>query len=211
LASISQASKQSWNMMKQKITALIIEDSLDDFFLLKEVLESSEEIEAEILHKDRLDDAISAAGNQAIDVAIIDLSLPDSFGLDSYVSFHEKHPLIPTIIMTGARDHVMAFEAVRKGAQDYLFKGEPSATAIIRTIRYAIERQRLMTELKTALDHIKQLQGMLPICSECKKIRDDKGYWNRIESYISRHSGVEFSHGICPDCAKKLYPELYED
>ncbi len=198
-------------MMKQKITALVIEDSVDDFLLLKEVLESSEEVEAEIVHEDRLEDAIVMAGNQTIDVAIIDLSLPDSFGLDSYISFHEKHPLIPTIIMTGARDHVMAFEAVRKGAQDYLFKGEPSATAIIRTIRYAIERQRLMTELKTALDHIKQLQGMLPICSECKKIRDDKGYWNRIESYISRHSGVEFSHGICPDCARKLYPELYED
>ena len=198
-------------MMKQKITALIIEDSVDDFLLLKEVLESSEEVEAEILHKDRLEDAVSAAANIAIDVAIIDLSLPDSFGLDSYISFHEKHPLIPTIIMTGFRDHDLALEAVRKGAQDYLFKGEPSATAIIRTIRYAIERQRLMTELKTALDHIKQLQGMLPICSECKKIRDDKGYWNRIESYISRHSGVEFSHGICPDCAKKLYPELYED
>ena len=137
-------------MMKQKITALIIEDSVDDFLLLKEVLESSEEVEAEILHKDRLEDAVSAAANNAIDVAIIDLSLPDSFGLDSYISFHEKHPLIPTIIMTGFRDHDLALEAVRKGAQDYLFKGEPSATAIIRTIRYAIERQRLMTELKTA-------------------------------------------------------------
>ena len=198
-------------MIKQKITALIIEDSLDDFYLLREVLESSEDIEAEILHKDRLVDAIAVAGNKAIDVAIIDLSLPDSFGLGSFISFHDKFPLIPTIIMTGSRDYDMAIEAVRKGAQDYLFKGEPSATVIIRTIRYAIERQRLMTELKTALDHIKQLQGMLPICSECKKIRDDKGYWNRIESYISRHSEVEFSHGICPDCAKKLYPELYED
>jgi DNA-binding NtrC family response regulator len=197
--------------MKQKITALIIEDSLDDFSLLKEVLDSSQEVEAQILHKDRLEDAIAVASNEVIDVAIIDLSLPDSFGLDSYVAFHKKHPLIPTVIMTGSRDHEMAFEAVQKGAQDYLFKGEPSATAIIRTIRYAIERQRLTTELKTALDHIKQLQGMLPICSECKKIRDDKGYWNRIESYISKHSGVEFSHGICPDCAQKLYPELYED
>lgn len=198
-------------MKTQKITALIIEDSPDDFYLLKEVLESSDDLEAEILHQDRLVDAIAVAGSKAIDVAIIDLSLPDSFGLDSFNSFHEKFPLIPTIIMTGSRDQNMAFEAVRKGAQDYLFKGELSATVIIRTIRYAIERQRLMTELKTALDHIKQLQGMLPICSECKKIRDDKGYWNRIESYISKHSGVEFSHGICPDCAKKLYPELYED
>jgi hypothetical protein len=102
----------------------------------------------------------------------------------------------------------MAFIAVQNGAQDYLFKGEPSPTAIIRTIRYAIERQRLMTELKTALDHVEQLQGMLPICSSCKMIRDDKGYWERIESYFCRHSTVKFSHGICPDCTKKLYPDL---
>lgn len=194
--------------MKQDITVLIIEDSFDDYSLLKEVLESSEEVEAKIIHEDRLEGAISAAKNKVIDVAVIDLSLPDSFGLDTYVSFHEKYPLIPTIIMTGTKDYEMAFIAVQKGAQDYLFKGEPSSTAIIRTIRYAIERQRLMTELRTALDHVEQLQGMLPICSACKKIRDDKGYWNRIESYISRHSKVVFSHGICPDCARKLYPDL---
>jgi DNA-binding NtrC family response regulator len=195
--------------MKQKIAILIIEDSFDDFSLLKEVLETSEEVEAKIFHADRLGGAIFVAKNNAIDVAIIDLSLPDSFGLDTYIFFHEKYPLIPTIIMTGYKDHDLAFEAVQKGAQDYLFKGEPSATAIIRTIRYAIERQRLTTELKMALEHIKQLQGMLPICSVCKNIRDDKGYWTRIESYISRHSEVKFSHGICPDCAKKLYPDLY--
>lgn len=196
--------------MRQKITVLIIEDSLDDFSLLKEVLESSAEVEAEILHEDRLENGIALAGQKAVDAAIIDLSLPDSCGLESFVSFHNKHPSIPTIIMTGFKDHEMAFKAVQLGAQDYLFKGEPSSTAIIRTIRYAIERQRLMTELQTALNHIEQLQGLLPICSECKKIRDDKGYWNRIESYISQHSGVEFSHGICPDCARKLYPELYK-
>jgi DNA-binding NtrC family response regulator len=195
--------------MKQKIAVLIIEDSLNDFFFLKRVLETSEEVEAKIFHADRLGGAIFVAKNNPIDVAIIDLSLPDSFGLDTYISFHEKYPFIPKIIMTGYKDHDLAFEAVQKGAQDYLFKGEPSATAIIRTIRYAIERQRLITELRNALDHIKQLQGMLPICSVCKKIRDDKGYWNRIESYISMHSEVKFSHGICPDCAKKLYPDLY--
>ena len=194
--------------MKQSITVLIVEDNLDDYSLLKEVLDSSEEVDAKIFHEERLESAISVAKNKVIDVAVIDLSLPDSFGLDTYVSFHKKHPLIPTIIMTGSKDHELAFEAVQKGAQDYLFKGEPSSTAIIRTIRYAIERQRLMTELKTALDHVEQLQGMLPICSTCKKIRDDKGYWNRIESYISKHSKVVFSHGICPDCAKKLYPDL---
>ncbi len=193
----------------KKITVLVIEDSLDDFCLLREALESSEEVEVGIVHEERLEGALSAAKNRAIDVAIIDLSLPDSFGLDTYVSFHERYPLIPTIIMTGTKDHEMAFEAVQKGAQDYLFKGEPSSTAIIRTILYAIERQRLMTELRVALDHIKQLQGMLPICSVCKKIRDDKGYWNRIESYISEHSEAKFSHSLCPDCTKELYPNLY--
>jgi DNA-binding NtrC family response regulator len=197
--------------MKQAITVLIIEDSFDDFSLLKEVLESSEEVEAEIFHADRLEDAISVAKDTDIDVAVIDLSLPDSFGLDTYFAFHEAYPLVPTIIMTGAKDHDLAFQAVQKGAQDYLFKGDPSATAIIRTIRYAIERQRLMTELKLALDHIKQLQGMLPICSVCKNIRDDKGYWNRIEAYISQHSEVKFTHSICPDCAKEFYRDLYKE
>jgi DNA-binding NtrC family response regulator len=197
--------------LKQKITVLVVEDSQDDYFFLKRVLDSSEEIEPIFFHEDRLDRAISVAKNKVIDVAIIDLCLPDSFGLDTYVAFHEKYPLIPTIIMTGYKDHQMAFAAVQKGAQDYLIKGEPSATAIIRTIRYAIERQRLTTELKTALDHIKQLQGMLPICSVCKNIRDDKGYWNRIESYISEHSEVKFSHGLCPDCARKIYPDLYSE
>ena len=197
--------------MKQKITVLVVEDSLDDYFFLKRVLDSSEEIEAIFFHEDRLERALSVAKNKVIDVAIIDLCLPDSFGLDTYVAFHEKYPLIPTLIMTGYKDHQMAFEAVQKGAQDYLIKGEPSAPAIIRTIRYAIERQRLTTELKTALDHIKQLQGMLPICSVCKNIRDDKGYWNRIESYISEHSEVKFSHGLCPDCARKIYPDLYSE
>ncbi|MCP4746499.1 MAG: response regulator [Desulfobacteraceae bacterium] len=194
--------------MKQQITALLIEDRYDDFLLLKEVLESSEDISVTILHELRLESAMSIAQSTHIDVAIIDLSLPDSFGLDTFIRFHAKNPLIPSIILTGTKNKKLAFEAVCKGAQDYLYKGEPSSTAIIRTIRYAIERQRLMTELKTALDHVKQLQGMLPICSACKRIRDDQGYWNRIESYLSKHSQVKFSHGICPDCIKKLYPDI---
>jgi DNA-binding NtrC family response regulator len=195
--------------MKQEITVLVIEDSLDDYYLLREVLESSEEVDFKIHHVDRLERALDILNSAAIDVAIIDLSLPDSFGLDTFVSFHAQHPLIPTIIMTGFKDHEMAFKAVKKGAQDYLFKGESSSTAIIRTIRYAIERQRLTTELKLALEHIKQLQGLLPICSVCKNIRDDKGYWNRIDTYISEHSDVKFSHGLCPDCSKKLYPQFF--
>ena len=67
------------------------------------------------------------------------------------------------------------------------------------------EREKLLEELQLTTDKVKTLSGFLPICASCKKIRDDKGYWTQIESYIKDHSEAEFSHGICPDCATKLY------
>jgi hypothetical protein len=69
-------------------------------------------------------------------------------------------------------------------------------------------RKALIQELQTAIGEIKTLSGLLPICASCKKIRDDKGYWNQIEVFIRDHSDAEFSHGICPDCIQQLYPEL---
>lgn len=73
-----------------------------------------------------------------------------------------------------------------------------------------MEREKLIGELREALGKIKTLHGLLPICANCKNIRNDEGYWEQIESYIASHSEAEFSHGICGKCAKKLYPELYE-
>ena len=70
------------------------------------------------------------------------------------------------------------------------------------------EREKLILELTEALEKVKTLSGLLPICVSCKKIRDDKGYWNQIESYIHMHSEAEFTHSICPDCARKFYPDL---
>lgn len=69
------------------------------------------------------------------------------------------------------------------------------------------EKERFVSELRQALSEVKQLSGLLPICANCKKIRDDKGYWQKLENYISEHSMAEFSHGICPECINKLYPE----
>ena len=70
------------------------------------------------------------------------------------------------------------------------------------------EKEKLIVELKKALGEVKALGGLLPICASCKKIRDDQGYWNQLEHYIQKHSEAEFSHSVCPDCAKILYPEL---
>ena len=70
------------------------------------------------------------------------------------------------------------------------------------------EKDALIRELQKAFGEIKTLRGILPICSYCKKIRDDQGYWNQIESYIKSHSEADFSHGICQECAELHYPEL---
>jgi len=71
------------------------------------------------------------------------------------------------------------------------------------------ERERLIGKLEDALDNVKKLEGMLPICSSCKRIRDDKGGWTQMEEYIHEHSEAEFSHGLCPDCAQRMYPKYF--
>lgn len=77
--------------------------------------------------------------------------------------------------------------------------------------RLAIQREneKLIGELRNALDRVKTLSGLLPICSNCKKVRKDGGYWQQIETYIRDHSEAQFSHGICPQCAMELYPECF--
>jgi len=72
------------------------------------------------------------------------------------------------------------------------------------------ERSRLILELQESLAKVRTLSGLLPICASCKKIRDDRGYWNQIETYIKDRSEAEFTHGICPECAQRLYPQDYE-
>ena len=75
------------------------------------------------------------------------------------------------------------------------------------------EKEKLITELQTALAEVKTLSGLLPICSSCKKIRDDKGYWEQVDVYIHKYSQADISHSVCPDCAEKHYPDfdIYDD
>ncbi len=91
--------------------------------------------------------------------------------------------------------------------------GVLAAVCLFREIteqkKAAREKEDLIQKLQSALDEIKTLHGILPICASCKKIRDDKGAWNRIEDYVMAHSEAEFSHGLCPECARKLYPEYF--
>jgi PAS domain S-box-containing protein len=85
----------------------------------------------------------------------------------------------------------------------------PDKAELLLMITDVTELKKTKQKLEKALNNVKQLSGLLPICSHCKKIRDDQGYWNQIESYLDKHSDAKFSHGICQDCLKKYYSDFY--
>ena len=109
----------------------------------------------------------------------------------------------------GKTDVIAGLDA---GANDYLAKpfdaGELRARVEVgrRMVELQAQLAESVSELQTALEHVKTLRGIVPICAHCKKIRDDQGYWSQVEVYVRDHSEAEFSHGICPECIKRFYP-----
>ena len=174
---------------------------------------------------------IAADGNEGLalyaanvyDVVAVDQTMPGRTGLDVIRILADKGALPPTIMVTGSGNEQTAVEAMKLGAGDYVVKDVdlgylellPSVIdKVMQQHRLAEEKrqaeeekERLIVQLTAALAEVKQLSGLLPICANCKKIRDDDGFWLRVEAYISDHSEAEFTHGICPDCIAELYPE----
>ena len=117
-----------------------------------------------------------------------------------------------TIMVRDVTERAAVQRALRD-ARDVLEHRVHERTAALKASNLQLEseveqRKTLIEELQCALSEVKALSGLLPICASCKNIRDDQGYWSQIEVYIRDHSEAEFSHGICPECIKKLYPEL---
>jgi len=204
-------------MYSSPIKVLLIDDEPAQAWLVAEHLRSMSEKSdkpIDLAHVESLNDGFKRLAEDNIDVLLLDLSLPDSIGLDTLTKARSKYPSMPIVVLTSLEDEQLGVRLVQGGAQDYLVKGQVDGLLLFRTIRYAIERkqaeterEQLIAELQQALAQVKTLSGLLPICSGCKKIRDDQGYWNRIETYISQHSDAQFSHGICPDCAKQYFPD----
>ncbi len=198
-------------METKTINALLIEDNPDDAMLIQRYLAGSPRGKFNVVHVDRLADGLKCLKSILFDVMLLDLGLPDApLGLDAFEKAYAQASHIPIIVLTGHDDDTLAIESVQKGAQDYLVKGEVTGPMLGRSIRYAIERRKLLAQLERSTKEIRKLRGFLPICANCKKIRDDQGYWTQVETYISNHSETEFSHGICPECAAKIYPELFK-
>jgi len=86
-----------------------------------------------------------------------------------------------------------------------------AAARLVYFLSFALLLSYIREQLRQSKEEVKRLSGLLPICASCKKIRNDEGYWQEIEAYLHSHSDTQFSHGICPDCAKKLYPEFADE
>ena len=144
------------------------------------------------------------------DVVLMDIKMPELDGLKATREIQNLCPK-PVVILTAHESVELVKKASESGASSYCVK-PPNVPEIERAITIAMARhndlmelRRLNKELENAINEIKTLRGIIPICSSCKKIRDDKGYWSQIECYLQKHSKAEFSHGICPECSDKLY------
>lgn len=186
-----------------RINILLVEDNPGDARMVRELLNESAPGRFEATHMPNLKDATEQLSRQKFDAILLDLSLPDSQGMETFQKVRKLSPYLPVIVLTGLNDETVAMRAIHLGAQDYLPKDQLTGFLLSRAIRHAIERERLVHQLQEALTQVKTLGGLLPICGACKRVRDDSGYWNQIETYISQHSEASFTHGVCPECAMK--------
>jgi DNA-binding response OmpR family regulator len=193
--------------MSEGLRILIVEDNPADADFIREMLSQAGQLQFHVESAQRLSGALARLEQKDIDLVLLDLGLPDSQGLPTFQALRKAAPGIPVIVLSGNNDQELAIAAVRDGAQDYLVKGQIGGGLLVRAIQYALERERLISELREALAQVRTLGGLLPICSGCKKIRDDKGYWSQVENYIASRSEATFTHSFCPDCLKKYFPE----
>jgi CheY-like chemotaxis protein len=162
------------------------------------------------------EDAIMKAMETRPDLVLMDIVLNGTVdGIDAAEKIRALFT-IPVIYLSAHADEMTLQRAKVTEPFGYIVKPFKERDLAI-SIEFALykakaeaERAALLQELRDALSRVKTLSGLLPICASCKKIRNDEGYWNQIEVFLREHSGVEFSHSICPDCAKKLYPD-WED
>ncbi|WP_026842330.1 response regulator [Citrifermentans bremense] len=199
-------------MVKKKL--LVVDDTPENLIILYKILRK----EYEVLGANSGKEALLALAENRPDLILLDVMMPEMDGLEvcRILKDDSRYRDIPVIFITALSDEVDESRGFEAGAVDFLSK---PVNPVILSHRVAVHLElqsqkealtRKNQELQEALSRVKELSGLLPICMTCKKIRDDQGYWNQLESYISLHSEALFSHGYCPECAaaamKKILP-----
>ncbi len=194
---------------------LVVEDDVNVAAVMEARLESFGFTVCEIAHSGTK--AIENSERHRPDLILMDILLEgDMNGIEAAEKISSTSD-VPIIFVTCLNDPTVLDRAIKTNPSGYLVK--PYDNAELRSCveialvkhRAAKEREKLIAELENALLQVKRLSGLLPICASCKKIRDEQGDWEQIEDYIATHSEADFSHSICPQCARKLYPEIFQD
>ncbi len=183
------------SQLKKRNLVLIIEDNTAYVFALKTILKKNgfTTVEAETGSL-----GLEFARKENPDLILLDIMLPDINGYDicKQLKADEATKDIPTIFITARNEVEDIIKGLECGAVDYVTKPFNSTELIARV--------KTHIELKYALEEIKVLKGIIPICSSCKKIRDDKGFWEQVEVYIAENTDAAFSKSICPSCSPQL-------
>lgn len=160
--------------------------------------------------------AVALAGELRPEVVVLDISMPELDGLAAAARIQAECPT-PAVILSSHESPGDLDRAQAAGVGAFLIK-PPRGPELDRAIRIAVARhadlmelRRLNAELRKALAEIKTLSGLLPICSACKKVRDDAGYWNQIETFIAVRTTAQFTHSLCPECLPKYFPGVSYD
>ena len=209
---------------------LIVDDSPDQHLLLRSLLTKAGH--SDVLAADSAQAAfttLNLTGSEPpkhIDLILMDVLMPDLDGVSACRQLKQAEHLrdIPIIMVTANNDLANLKEAFAAGAMDYINKPVKSVELLARVssalaLKHEMdcrkERERELRrsndDLQRALKEVKVLRGLIPICASCKKIRNDGGFWQQLEEYLSDHSEAEFSHGLCQPCIKKLYPGVCQD
>ncbi len=159
--------------------------------------------------------ALRTAAHFRPDLVLLDLMMSDLDGIETCrrLKVDPQNGSTAVIFVTASAECSCIIDGFRAGAVDYVIKPVRPIELRARVethlkIKTLIEsKERLIEELRSAIGNAKQLSGLLPICAACKKIRNDAGYWQQIEQYLKQHSEAQFSHGICPECARHLYSD----
>lgn len=208
------------------MSILIVDDSADELLLIEHFLKKGGY--TDILPARSAREAFRYLGIEnpepslhSIELILLDVLMPDMDGIEACRRIKATESLhdIPVIVVTALDDPSSLKLAFDAGANDYIDK-PLSYIELIARVRSSLnlkhemdwrkshekELEALNKKLTEHIEQIKTLRGFIPICSSCKKIRDEKGYWESVEEYLAKHSEAELTHSICDDCVKKLYP-----